>query len=268
MKYHGGKKEGFYLGIELEAEGRIFGTASVRDAINNKLRKRTKSNFQVTTTADGGGTEVQFPPMTFQYIKNHKADFKFVLDFLRAHNFKDDGITAGMHVHISKTAYEPKNFIKLVKFLATIKKQTTLLSRRSEEHNYAQQASIRLEGSALLKWVKKNYNLGYRPDYNEDLYEAGDGNSFLCINRKNYPTIEFRMFQSTLDINIFLSNIELIHCWSQFAKTKTLTWDTFVEFVKKNKKSYSHLADQINKLEQNVKFAKKNPVVRRRSVAA
>ncbi len=72
---------------------------------------------------------------------------------------------------------------------------------------------------------------------NDDRYSA--------VNWRNKNTVELRMFQSTLNTNTFLANIEFAHALYNFSKERTVlecvnseSWMNFCTFISGNNYSY------------------------------
>lgn len=242
--------DGVFLGIEAEFSIKYADYLNIRAA---KVIKEEHSllghfnafkakvpNIPYTTVDDGygggeTGVELAFDPCSLTYLQKEKSAFELIFDEVnRLGMMSDRALYSGMHVHVTKSTYTAKDFVRLIKFFAKNEELCLFMSKRIPGHTFGQCAT----------------NV---PNCDEDLFnglylEANKTwsiRSFYAICRKELPTIEYRCFQSTTNIQKFYANIEFIHSTVGFCKLDTLELDTYMNYVCMNKATYPSLYDYL-----------------------
>lgn len=226
---------------------------------------------------DGGGIEVALNPMTLEYVAKNRSVLVEILQFLQSLNLRDNTGQPGMHVHICREAYTGMSFARMIHFVSMNKELTKSIAARVKDHGYRDQNSIQgvLKKDDIEKFAKATRPLlvgesanpnvidklmgtksdDYDYDYEDDEdYDDGyqpEATSLektfrmIEVNRKMIPTLEFRLFQATLDPARFFANIEFVHALRYFStvttKKEDLLKQNFLTYVRANSKKYAYL---------------------------
>lgn len=168
----------------------------------------------------GGGVEfVSIPASREYWDKNFNAD--------RLAAFSGE-VSApgkgGIHIHVDRSAFKHDQIQTIMDFFWDARESVYRLAGR--ESGFAKILDKRLSGG-----------LG------RDLSKAIGGDKYLAINFRHEKTLEFRLFDSTLDNNEYQKNLDFL-C-ATWAWTKdggiTPTWDDFTKYVKSEKGRFSYL---------------------------
>lgn len=233
----------FYIGHELEVEN-PRGDDSCVDYLYE--------NLNVVCMHDGSldtGYEIISHPQSFNYIMEHKEDYKNALQELIDNGYKShETDTCGLHFHISrpfynrireldnkydKTEQEVKELEELkakqdeiidriILVMETYKEELIQFSRRnpSQLSRWAKFMSDRTStpsgGIKSLYYVKKH----------KDTYDR-----YQALNLTNRATIEFRIFRGTLKYETFMASIELVNniveqCSDLSKPITEINWET------------------------------------------
>ena len=236
MKKYGKVKKGEpRIGIELE-----IGNIHVDSEASVAFEDEMSEIMDLTTTSDGGGTEFQFPPLSIDFLFKNKKVFQKAFDKLNKNRiYSDSSKHAGMHVHLDKKSFSYNQFVTMVQFLALQDSFVRKMSKRTARHNYNFQSCLKLARSRFIVSNPKTTSLQV------DAYSVGKkqvlelakyttikdalsakaktycslGEGFAEINRKGYPTVEFRMFNSTSKLDVFYANFLFIYSLWDFSKS-------------------------------------------------
>lgn len=266
LKTRGEKTPEYFLGIELEGtDPNYLGGGPERNVTMVSFRRQILSESDPVvykTCFDGGGIEVALLPVTPKWLtveSNVKRITSIVRIFDKLKLITDRSTSAGMHVHISKTAYDTETFLKLLDFLAASHDKISKFTGRTRNHHYSRSRALsNAEKNQIADHVKSftNTKKGVFAKTNRETV----GDNFLAINRKGYPTIEFRCFQATSDVKKFFANVEFVIACREFVYSKLFeaNWNAFYNFVEKNKKDFKNLYAVLGKLGLTTIEAKKS----------
>lgn len=174
-----------YFGFEIEMEGGIEGARIVKDE-----EYREYFHCEHDSSIENG-FELISQPMTWNFLDNESR----IGGLLNA--LEDDGQSAdneencGLHVHVSRTAFKDEDAItKAIAIVSGFKENLEIFARR-EENRYCQYTKLDDKQSIKKSDVKRCAGK----------YEA--------VNTNHRDSIEFRIFQSTLNPNILMASVEL-----------------------------------------------------------
>lgn len=201
-----------YLGIELETECK--GAYSNKDCIKTTGLNVNPVFYMKRDGSLNNGMEIVSHPATFKYWMN--ADLNFCNKLIELGCRSYDTKTAGMHVHISKSALTTAQQAKLLMFVKNNESFMLFISRRANKSAMARWAGID-NGRAkdLIERVRDPHGYHayrYTQRYNQPLpdnYNTLFGR-YCAINLFNAKTIEFRIFRGTLDINSIKRNLAFV----------------------------------------------------------
>ena len=259
-KEHNHEVNKVFLGFELEAG---FLTSEARQMkalvlVNEALQGHgyTKHDGSIPHY----GFEVVSQPMTLAVHRCTQWDK--VLNTMRSvgmhtedgeyHDTRGDGSTltpCGLHVHVSRDALTYRQWIILDRMIQHYSDMWEVLSRR-EASNYCRFKGV---PSSRRRSIKRFYGIS------DNRYEA--------INFCNCNTVEFRMFNSTLDYDTLMATLEVVHAavnWAANVSTATLIksnmWSDFIRTVNKPAK-YPYASKYVTKLFNLDKKYEKEPCI-------
>ena len=200
-----------FYGVEIELEG--FNADNFY-AVEKELEEFCifKSDASLGRHKLGQGAEVVSGPMSF-------ATHNYIWDNYFSKT-KDYGLLAsprtGMHVHVSRPSEEECE--KIWKLM------------NHDDFNWM------IEQVAGRKPNKFSARYGFNSEDQGDLYWRTYGNTRGRINLRNSATIEFRLFNSTLNREVFLARLGFVKCVCEFVKDSKNANDflEFVEFARNN----------------------------------
>ena len=243
-----------FFGVELEVEhkeGDVFNLANdFYDTVlvPNKLEK--KLYFKQDGSLVNG-----FEIVTHPFTLNKIGDFKWktVLQAFKNKNYTSyESGRCGFHVHLAKDFFKKEDIEKMRIFFSTNKELLRKFSLRDG-----------------LTWEDRyfkyeTYHKMHYKDYKRCGLEYPNSRYYALNLRSTKPTIEMRIFNSTLDYNRFMAVIEFADCLSHFIKVtsaihlfKSESWNTlydwakdknqyhnFTNYVKENKLFYNKITEQ------------------------
>lgn len=211
-------EESPYLGFELEVD-----CEQVKEDFQKKLcevfyqHKSQHYTVEKDSTLTNGA-EIVFQPHSFSELKNYlNTEFAEVLKKLKEIGCQEFAPKAGFHLHVSKTLFgetdevQQDNVAKIWKLLSNYPNKFIAIGHRINL-KYSTFTDLRLEFNSLFKhkvrkeWSKKNYR--------KIRYQA--------INVINPNTVEFRFFQSSLNLNLLNFWIDLVYYISN--KSCEISW--------------------------------------------
>ena len=159
----------------------------------------------------------------------------------------------GLHVHVSRTAFDPYDN-------RTLSRKETILRRQAHELRFMkliydnQRQVERIAGrsssyssfedkGSLVPKVKNSYQSNGR---------------YSAVNTENYLTLEVRVFRGSLKEMRVRSALEFVHASVEYTrglkvtgKNNALTWSKFVAYVVTNEDKYPNLLGVINQTFNN-----------------
>lgn len=217
------KNEGIMKGFELEIED-----ADVRD--DARIVKDYMDDF-VVMEEDGSlsrGFEIISHPFTTEYFNTFMGRaFKSMLEELDRDGCTSGESNSGLHIHVSRecltynTALSEDEVIdNIIMIMESFRNELMKFSRRTEENmeNWAAFISTQKSDFELsYKWIKAN--------------KCGD--RYYALNLTNSNTIEFRIFNGTLNFRDFMASLELVDNIVEIARKGNidgLTWTDIVTY--------------------------------------
>lgn len=261
-----------FFGIELETTKDVcerFTQSHHTDTLYY-IRKNFKTldlNFE-TDASIGDGVEVITQPMSMEYIKTHKDDFKSILTYLSDNGYYSHNKgKCGLHIHVSKIALGSTNeqiqetIEKIMLFVETYRNNIEILSRR--RHNQYSRYN-----SYTIPYHKENTFSSDTMFKNDDFYKSGkllyelnqrDGighSSVVNVNTGTSTTagktVEFRMFRGTLKYETFMATIEFVYNLVNVCRdnmVSKISWNKVINYSGEYLKNY---VDSLNILEDNL----------------
>ena len=270
-----GEKNPLFLGVELEVDNehsewdtKELNEAArlVKDIMNEKI-------FEITE--DGSlenGFEMVFNPMSYKYFDNSREKFNDLFKLLND-KFEDGIESAGLHVHVNRdylgeTEEEQEEVInKIYLIMENFKKEIILFARRKKLYY----CNFLMGGGVDSPKDIKKLSL-------EKIKNKYKGEKYLALNVLHEETIEFRIFNSTQNINNFYATLELVCNIVDIAKNKTvdeligITWNDIISYKKYNtldEVSKKYVGNTNTTLELYEDYIKRNykKIIMHRSIA-
>jgi hypothetical protein len=160
----------------------------------------------------------------------------------RYHSWNTDG--CGVHIHVSRNSIGKLTLFKLNVLLNMLRGKNNL--------NFVKFFTNRTP-NALNHWAKVSNQLPFT--FLESI-KNGNGytyDRYVAINQQNEKTIEFRIFDGSIDQSVLHSYLEFVECVLDFCVNtaiKNITVGDLFEFMLANTGAYKNLA---NRLIQQVK---------------
>lgn len=225
MQKVGKSSLGLYFGIELEVE---YEDGYDVEKLRQVVRKDFK-DYMYDVGYDGSirnGIEYRFNPMTYSTLQRTTFLDKFCkcIDSHGATSY--DNPRCGMHVHVSREAFEPLHAKKYWQFFYRNPNFIKFVSRRRYD-DLKQWANPRAFTAEQWESMAKDSD-GF-PRYNHNKYQA--------INiHSRHPTMEVRIFRGTLSPSGIRGNIQFLHSLYYFTKhhgQDNCELDTYLDWLSK-----------------------------------
>lgn len=238
-------KDKLYFGIEFEVENATVHMDALASTILEECNKDSNGNFMQFFYAmhdgslSGGGeygVEIATSPMTYAAIKENKEVFMKLFSYKDYECKSFESATCGLHIHMSKSCFDKIQIYKILKFIYSNREFILKVSeRKTENENY--------------------FNLN--PDFHcKSLQAIAKDKSHsiesrhAVINLSNTETVEFRLFQGTLEWPRFMKNVQFCKALFDFTQECSLNECTdtknFINYIGKHKNKYRYLSSFIN----------------------
>lgn len=238
-------EEAFHMGYELEVANKQseIGQEAMCHLIKEIAGSKTVYTMHDGTIEDSTGykgIEVVTHPFTWEYYtKKMKYTTDDIITYLRSKGWKANMEGIGFHVHTTKAAWTTFQLYKLLQFIYRNQSFITKVAQR-EPTNYCKISEEDYDQAARVAKDKKNRR--------EDHYSA------INLNQGNYgiasKTVEFRMFQGTLEPLYIHKNIEFVYaCWLFTQQCATMTTAVFLTFVQRHRRVFPALYEFLRKEE-------------------
>lgn len=188
-----------YFGVELEIGG-VKNSKSRMDVASLALEKIYHLECK-TDSSIHDGFEMVTNPMTYKHLMSLEDKWSDLFEFASEKKFKsNEAVNCGMHIHISKDSFKNQASIdKVCQLFEAFWNNIFIFSRRSEDQ---------------LHWCNRYWSSSYsgkikKKKLKEITDDADD--RYMAVNLTNENTVEFRIFNGTLDIEEFYSNIQFIN---------------------------------------------------------
>jgi hypothetical protein len=220
----------FHMGFEIEVAN--VGAFMDHQVMSHVIREKYGST-RVYCVHDGtinqstgyDGTEIVTHPFTWQDYKAKLKTWDDLLLFLRSKGYKANLCGIGFHVHTTKAAWGSFQIYKLMEFVYENPKFIQDIAQR-EENEYCQFDPRNLDPKVAK--LKKNTQPNHYGTVN-----LNNGNGQAS------NTIEFRMFQGSLEPLYFHKNIEFVRAIYKYTRDyRDMTPKGFIMFVTKNRREY------------------------------
>ena len=221
-KAKGETKAPYYFGFELEVEHED-GPPSPMPAF-------------VFCKDDGSlnsGYEVVSHPVSPAWIREHKPELKALLTKLKENGAMSYNTrTCGMHVHVSRTAFD--GTFHLFKFLEMFYRHagwTLLISQRKEEL-LDRWATCGASFGDVIRKAKAKMN--------------GHDSRYTAVNLENDETVEVRVFRGTLGSTSFFKNLQYVEAIVEFTRESSrlkVSPKDFRQWVLLREKQYPDLVN-------------------------
>lgn len=202
-------------GVELELESEDIISNTIKDRLQNKHK-----DLIYDVGGDGsvyGGNEIRFRHPQMKGWKLNKI--KEILDDAKEIGMKSEYGTAGMHIHISHPAID-----KVVNKFS---------NHFIDMQNILYPISCRTQKIGKLKDRDAHYGLG------GDIWRD---------QRRDFKTIELRVWKATTDPHVFLARLHIARALVRYlASDKPVSTEGFFQFINKNeKRDYKFLLNTEN----------------------
>ena len=262
------------IGIEVEMERRDGVTrnemlevaSEINEFENGFLYCKYDSSIET-------GFEIVSHPATFNAFRKMNLN-----DAIFRHNNKFKSFrtgTCGMHIHISRNAF---SYVQLHKFILMIneyKSLTHLVSQRRNLSEYDSWANFstnlledsKYESARKIKRMKQNKRMDIldgkesaKFNYRADTFT---GSRYQVVNLRNSATIEIRSFKGNISEIGFRKNLDFVESMFYFCKDASLdsglNIKEYVEYVRRDKKTYKYLNKFFDLNKNKLDFAIANP---------
>lgn len=222
-----------FLGIEFEF-------AYPDDRLNSYeiAKKIRKTTIPCWVGDDFGNIEFRTMPLSRKWIQNNKSKFETFFTKLKQNKFKDHD-RAGIHIHISKAAFEDKyHLYRLCKLLYENPDESETIAGRVSNFG-----SLRTESLEDIREKTENPN-------------AQKAGKYYAVNVNLDHTIELRLFRSTLNLREFWERLyftlAIFDFTAQITDARSITWSNFKTFVEENTKHYPYLNTALNRAPKTI----------------
>jgi len=208
-----------FYGIEIEVD-----TPNGMQQTADKCRLMAAEDIYLKKDASIDGFEIVTHPSTFRAQKD--LPWTDRLKELKKHGARGyNSGKCGIHIHVTKEAYSPIVWWKILMFSYRCSSQWKMFSRRNGNYRYC-------------PYVEPTQYENYHSKKN--VYPAVE-DRYKHINITD-KTVEFRMFRSTTDHDRFWATLEFVYSAIAFCEqhgysfmvnnSGTVIWDEFTKFVK------------------------------------
>ena len=231
-----------FYGMEIEigdVGGATVGASVVYPLLNTRGRR---AYLKRDSSISGGGYECVTHPMSSRSL-HEWIDKDFTNAKKARFNFWNTN-GCGVHIHVSRNSIGKLTLFKLNVLLNMLRGKNNL--------NFIKFFTNRTP-NALNQWAKVSNQL---PFSFLDSIKHGNGwtsDRYVAVNQQNDKTIEFRIFNGSIDQSVLHSYLEFVECVLDFCTNtaiKDITVGDLFEFMLANTGAYKNLA---NRLIQQVK---------------
>lgn len=213
-----------YFGIELE-----IGGGGDR---NYKVAQKVVDNIDglVECKYDGSisnGFEIVTMPMTFKKHLSFMDEWADFMDYAKDNGFEsNEDVNCGLHVHVSRKALGSNrdkrndNIDKILYIFEGFWDEVESFSRRSQDQ--------------IADWCKRYLTEREKVTKKKIKDKKDNGDRYMAVNLTNNPTVEFRIFNGTLNVEEFYAALEFVNRIVDIVTTKTedevmeMTWEDII----------------------------------------
>lgn len=199
-----------YMGFELECEmgeqPRQHGLWQLKNAFGDLVYYKTDGSLS------GGGVEMVSRPMTLDYA--HEMDWG-VLEELAKQGWRSwDTGSAGIHVHVGRTAFEGDLHLwRFAQLITRNKSQVQKVAGRNSSY-----ASFDDNGEITGVVLKK-------------MMHPHSLNRYRAVNLQNHSTVEIRIFRGSLKKERLLADLEFVDACVEYSRMPDVDVPVVVEEV-------------------------------------
>jgi hypothetical protein len=201
------------------------------------------------------GVEVVSHPFSWNFWKQYGRNIYDALfsALMSSGYYSAETLEGGMHIHVSKSAVNRTQLHKLLWFIYECPNFIEMIAQRSS--NWGQITWSSLIGSYA------NESFSKRRAYVSSVARrkfSSRAERYTAVNLQPNNTIEFRMFNGTLNIMTLSKAFEIIHSLLSYCsqtsfkdivnnKSETVRVEGYLKFLSKNQKRYSNLCIFLDK---------------------
>lgn len=217
------KHELLYFGIELEVE-------SCGHSKKEAIKSLPEFVYPKSDSSIRDGFEIVSHPMTYNWLQDNCDEWNKILDLRKKGWRSYNTETCGMHIHLSKEAF---NTYHLFKFMKMFYNNIDFVIRFSQRNT-----------NNLQHWATttdKERNIIYKAKY-KNMYGGENRHTAVNLGREN--TVEVRIFRGTLCPPSFWKNIEFTKALYDFSRdysVKDMNEIKFRSFIRFKRKLYPNL---------------------------
>ena len=246
-EFFGNGNEKYYLGFELEVE-----CGPRADKFRSAEELQTKLGARAYIKEDGSldnGYEVVTHPHSLEaYNNNFNWGF---LEFLKRNGLRSwNTSSCGLHVHVSRTAFDPVDSVRL-----SYTRSERILRRQAHELRFTK--LIYDNQRQVERIAGRSSHFSSFADKGNLIYKVKHGNQsdgrYSAVNTENIATLEVRVFKGSLRPERVRSALEFVHAAVEYTrnlkvagKNNAFAWSKFVAFVVANESMYPNLLTIIN----------------------
>lgn len=238
--------------------------ASLVNIIGSALRNCNLFYCKTDSSLSDDGIEVVSHPFSWNFWKTYGQDiYDTLFNTLLSSGYSSaESSEGGMHIHISKNAISSSQLLKLLWFVYESPKFIKLIAQRTSSYADIDYPSLvgwsldtfKKKLSALTRIAKRKY--------------SSEQSRYTAMNFANDQTIEFRIFNGTLNIMTLSKNIEFLHSLISYCsqtpintivnkKKEETRVDNYLQFLANNQSKYMNLCLFLNS-EMDLSSQKKN----------
>ena len=260
-------KDKLNIGFELEILKKVDCSINEMHQVAQEINDLGLFYCKTDSSIGGSGFEIVSHPMTFECAR--KLDLNSMI-FRHQDKFKSFRTrSCGMHIHVSRKAFNDMQLYKFVLMLNEYKNFTHFISQRRDTREYrnwsnfidGMHGKIKTQSSSKYKYWMRNkdtdnkFKLKYQADVDY-------GSRYQVVNLQNRQTIEIRCFKGNLSENGFRKNLEFVESLYYFCKDTSLqdlNINSYVKYVRNDAKYYKELNDFFRRNNNTLGLTLKNP---------
>jgi len=197
--------------------------------------------------------EVVSHPFSWNYFNKYgKKVFQTLFTILRKNGlYGQDTNDCGLHIHVSRKSINETSIYKIISFIYNAYNYPfiKLISQR-DDNKLAEWCTVDIDPQEKLQSGKLHYA------------NRWDNEKMEAVNLRHSQTIEFRLFNGTLNFNTFCKNLEFVRSLIHWAKETSLSvsaslkayesLNSYLDFLARNQSKYLNLCFYISKHKDDI----------------